>query len=275
MQPRFRDPQYTGPNRCWPCTAVNVGLVLLVGAALIAVGAAAIAVPAVVAGLGVIFLRGYLVPGTPRLGRSLPEPVRSWFGTHDPVTELSATDALVDADVLADDLSLDAGVDMTIQAQARAYIEDREALEAAALEQFDAATVSVNRALGGGERWFLLDEDQETVRQWEARPVAALDTAGAAVLEKRLPDRDCWAERDRTTMLALLRYGASACPACGTAFEEGEGVDVTCCGGRSLVGARRCADCGYPLVDRNDLPTRVVETEADDRSDHARSGAGL
>jgi hypothetical protein len=274
VQLRFRDPKYTGPNRCWPCTAINVGVVALVGAALTSLAGVAVALPVVVAALSIVFLRGYLIPGTPRIGRSLPEPVRSWFDSHDPVTERSATEALVAAGVLEYDLSLDPAMDTTIQAQARAYLEDREALEAAVLEQFDAATVSVNSALGGGERWFVLDENQQTVRQWTARSVAALDVAGGAVLEQRLPDWDCWAERDRTAMLALLRYGASACPDCGATFEESDGADVTCCGGRSLVGARRCADCGYPLVDRNDLPTRETEPSLD-RSEPSGSGAGL
>lgn len=275
MQPRFRNPQYTGPNRCWRCTALNVGVVLLGGAALTALRGAAIALPAVVVGLAVIWLRGYLVPGTPRLSRTLPEPVRSWFGSHDPVTELSATDALVAAGVLEGDLSLDPEADATIGAQARAYVDNREALKAAVLEQFGAATVSVNRALGGGERWFVHDEDQQTLKQWESRQVAALDAAAAALLENRLPDWKSWDGRDRSAMLALLRYGVSACPDCGAAFEESDGEDVTCCGGRSLVGARRCANCGYALVDRNDLPTRAVETTAEDRSDAVRSGASL
>lgn len=275
MQPRFRNPKYTGHNRCWPCTALNVGVVLLIGTGLTVLGGAVVALPAVVVGLAVVWLRGYLVPGTPRIGRKLPEPVRSRFGIHDPVTELSATNTLVAAGVLKNDLGLDPATDRTIQAQAVAYVDDREALEAAVLERFNAATVSVNRALGGGEQWFVLDEDEQTVRQWEARQVAALDVAGAAFLENRLPNWDRWAERDRSAMLALLRYDASACPDCGAVFEESEENDVTCCGGRSLVGARRCADCSYSLVDRNDLPTQAVETAADNRSEPIRSGAGL
>lgn len=274
MQFRFRAPQYTGPNRCWPCTALNVGIVLLGGVMLTAVGGVALALPAVVVGLATVWFRGYLVPGTPSLGRQLPEPVRSRFGTHDPVTERPATGALVAADVLDDDLALDPEADTTIQAQASAYVDDRDTLESAALAQFDATTVSVNRQLGGGERWFVLDDSEQTVRQWESRPVAALDVAGAAYLDQRLPDWDHRDGRERSAMLALLRYGASNCPDCGATFDESEGADVTCCGGRSLVGARRCAECGYALVDRNDLPTQTGEAVAEDRGESARSGVG-
>lgn len=269
MQLRVRAPQYTGPNRCWPCTALNVGIVLLGGAVLRTVAGVIVALPAIVVGLTAIWLRGYLVPGTPQIGRRLPDPVRSWFGTHDPVTERPAAEALVAADVLDADLTLAPEANATIRARASSYVDDREALEDAALAAFDATAVSVNRRLGGGERWFVLDDAEQTVCQWGARPVAALDVAGAAYLDDRLPDWDRRDGRERSAMLALLRYGIPNCPDCGDAFEATE-QDVTCCGGRSLAGARRCTECDYPLVDRNDLPTRTIE----ETPDSPRPGVG-
>lgn len=70
-----RQPEYTGKNRCAPCTWANsviaVVLSLAVGALVVSVATAAIAVAAAgtVLGLstGAIYLRGYLVPGTPEL----------------------------------------------------------------------------------------------------------------------------------------------------------------------------------------------------------------
>ncbi|WP_318568564.1 hypothetical protein [Salinigranum marinum] len=62
-----RQPEYTGENRCLPCTVVNV-LVAAVAAALLSVvltplvGLVGFAV-----GVGLVYLRGYLVPGTPQL----------------------------------------------------------------------------------------------------------------------------------------------------------------------------------------------------------------
>jgi hypothetical protein len=273
VQLRIRAPQYTGPNRCWPCTVLNVGIVLLGGAVLTTVAGVMAALPAVVVGLTAVWLRGYLVPGTPRLGRRLPQPVRSWFGTHDPVAERPAADALVAAGVLDTDLVLTPEANATIQARASSYVDDREALETAALTEFDATTVSVNRRLGGGERWFVLDDSERTVCQWGARPVAALDVAGAAYLDDRLPDWDGRGERERSTMLALLRYGTPNCPDCGAAFESTE-RDVTCCGGRSLAGARRCAECDYALVDRNDLPAQTVEKTPENQGESPQAGVG-
>lgn len=71
---RFRQPEYTGENRCLPCTATNVvidaALSVAVGFAwAVAIGAYAWLAGAFVftAGLAAIWLRGYLVPGTPEL----------------------------------------------------------------------------------------------------------------------------------------------------------------------------------------------------------------
>ncbi|MEF8851174.1 MAG: hypothetical protein V5A44_03235 [Haloarculaceae archaeon] len=83
---RFRQPEYRGENRCVPCTVVNVGIA--VSAALVVgtwgalavetavAGAAAAAVLAV--GLVAVWLRGYLVPGTPRWTSSGTCSRRGW-----------------------------------------------------------------------------------------------------------------------------------------------------------------------------------------------------
>lgn len=67
---RLRRNAYTGSNRCWPCTVLNVGLlgvaVAVVTWALGGLGAIAGATLAV-GGVAAIWLRGYLVPYTPRI----------------------------------------------------------------------------------------------------------------------------------------------------------------------------------------------------------------
>ena len=76
----IRQPEYTGANRCWPCTITNVGIagVLTVGASIVGtplLGAAVFGVS-----LAAIWLRGYLVPGTPELTkRYFPDRVLAWF----------------------------------------------------------------------------------------------------------------------------------------------------------------------------------------------------
>lgn len=76
----LRQPEYTGENRCPPCTVVNVAIAAALGAVLSRRSKRAGAF-AVVASVAVIYLRGYLVPGTPELTkRYLPPAVLEWFG---------------------------------------------------------------------------------------------------------------------------------------------------------------------------------------------------
>lgn len=67
----LRRDEYTGVNRCWPCTALNTALLAVasvtVGWAIAPLAGAAVAA----AGLAAIWLRGYLVPYTPRITRRL------------------------------------------------------------------------------------------------------------------------------------------------------------------------------------------------------------
>ena len=86
---RLRQPEYTGENRCLPCTGVNlvIAAVLTVAVGAGAVAAGATGPQAFVAGAavfacaaGAVYLRGYLVPGTPWLTETyFPDWVLRWF----------------------------------------------------------------------------------------------------------------------------------------------------------------------------------------------------
>ncbi len=77
---RLRNPAYTGENRCVPCTAVNVAI-SVVAAAVAAVAAVELAAAVLAVSLSAIYLRGYLVPGTPTLTkRYFPPWLLARFG---------------------------------------------------------------------------------------------------------------------------------------------------------------------------------------------------
>ncbi|MFC6938444.1 hypothetical protein ACFQE8_00525 [Salinirubellus sp. GCM10025818] len=66
----LRRPEHTGERRCWPCAVVNV--VLVVGAAFaVARRRRLAALPVLLAGAVAVYLRGYVVPGTPRFAPRL------------------------------------------------------------------------------------------------------------------------------------------------------------------------------------------------------------
>jgi hypothetical protein len=80
LRDRIREPEYTGENRCVPCTVVNGVLAVVLTAAAAVFGPVTAAV-VLVASVGSIYYRGYLVPGTPELTkRYLPDRVLHAFG---------------------------------------------------------------------------------------------------------------------------------------------------------------------------------------------------
>lgn len=267
---RFHDPRYTGANRCWPCSILNGGIAAIVAGALVVAGRPTLAVGAAVVALAAIGFRGYLVPGTPQLTRHMPEPVLAALGKSARSTGHSGRTAATTADeseeglaaslhaagVVTDELRLAPAARETVAATAREYVDDEADLREAIVESFPEATaVSVGRSLGGGEHWHALDESEMAVAQWDDRATAALDAAAARHLADRLPSWDERTSEDRRAVLALLRHDAESCPVCESAFTTPDGPRVACCGGRSLVGDRRCPECGYALVDRADLPS--------------------
>ncbi len=86
---RFRRPEHTGSNRCTPCTILNaaiaMGLALAAAAVTIytngRVAAAAVGTVITLLSGATIYLRGYLVPGTPQLAKTYgPDWVLNRFG---------------------------------------------------------------------------------------------------------------------------------------------------------------------------------------------------
>jgi len=80
QQFRFRQPQYTGEDRCLPCTTINLIMAVLIagGVALINpfIGIGVLVVETVL-----IYYRGYLIPGTPELTkRYMPAWALKLFG---------------------------------------------------------------------------------------------------------------------------------------------------------------------------------------------------
>jgi hypothetical protein len=270
----FRNPDYTGSNRCWPCTAVNAIVVGLLSAGIAVIGYEFGAVLVGALGVAAIWMRGYAVPGTPQLTRYLPESVLRLFGKGSSPTRrpTDVVRTLFEAELLAG--SEDGSPQLadeartTYETRTRELAADRERLEDAVPEAFPGvASVSANRGLGGRETWFAKDEEGNTVTQWEARPVVAMDVAGAELLADRVDGWERYEPRKRREAYAVLRQGASTCPSCGGEFEAEGSRSVACCGGRSLTGVLRCPDCNYAVVDTNDLPAAATsEPDADSPS---------
>ncbi|WP_440772397.1 hypothetical protein [Natronorubrum sp. DTA28] len=102
----LKQPEYTGENRCEPCTILNLAIAAVVGS-LIARKTKLGGLAAVGISIGLIYVRGYLVPGTPTLTkRYLPPEVLRWFG-KDPEPQVSSGFGGVEAGTEATDIAID------------------------------------------------------------------------------------------------------------------------------------------------------------------------
>jgi hypothetical protein len=283
---RLRQPEYTGANRCLPCTAVNL-LIAAVGGAALATGLATVVDPgpaiaagvlAIAASAGLVYLRGYLVPGTPALTKRYAP---TWFlaafgkapddggalagdasaggaragdqaaagGEHpaggevDPETELVRAGALEEcAD--REDLCLTDAFRRAwhVEMDALGTEVDRERL--LALLDVDTGEVTYREF---GEA-FRASVNGDPVGTWESRAAFLADLASAATLEGAHPDWDGLSRRARSQLLAGLRLFVDVCPACGGTPDFGTETVESCCS-RHDVAAVECADCGARLFE--------------------------
>lgn len=233
-------PEYTGANRCYPCTAVNLAIVVLLGS-ITAVVSPIGALVVVVGGLLAVWLRGYVVPLTPRFGPWLKHRLREWFGP--PMSDKSDGEPLGGSDISGETVLeklTETDVLTTLNGELRLSSEfadawDDEIRKARALE-FDteletwARTVlrdteishieAVDPHLFDPYLVFSLESDRETTMMY---PVAVAEVAAVATLENT-----GLRESVRLRAAGPLRGFLDSCPTCDEAlvWSQSDG----CCG---------------------------------------------
>jgi hypothetical protein len=264
---RLRRPEYTGENRCLPCTVGNVVIAAVLSVAIAAVGTTAVSVtPGVVAALGVfglsvaaIYLRGYLVPGTPALTkRYFPPWLLRAFGKPsgpnqsvdvdsgealDPEATLAALGALEEcAD--GEDLCLTSGFrEEWHRAIERAEGATRDRL----FDRLGVETESATVVEEFGDAFRILVDGQH-VGQWESRPAFEADVGGGIVLSERFGAWTDLSAADRGRLLDSLRRFLDTCPGCGETPETGTETVYTCCSSHDIL-AVSCPACGAQLFE--------------------------
>ncbi|MFB6109219.1 MAG: hypothetical protein ABEJ82_10365 [Haloplanus sp.] len=247
---RFRNPEYTGENRCLPCTVVNLAIAAVVSGGVALVSAPA-AVVVLLVSLAAIYARGYLVPGTPTLTkRYLPDPVLRWFdkesGTDVDVESMEIETLLVDAGAIAE---CRAGTDLCLTDGFRAAWFDRiESLRAADEDDvgglFDCLDVD-GEAVSVSPRGDAYEAYVGDVRvgQWESRAAYLADVAAEAELRARYRPWTQFGFEERTEVLGALRLWLDRCPGCDGPVTLGEETVESCCRSIDVIAAT-CNDCG-------------------------------
>lgn len=258
----LRRPEYIGENRCLPCTGVN-----LVFAAVLAATAAFVSLPlgvaVAVASLASIYLRGYLVPGTPELTkRYLPERVLGWFGKADAPAptadvEFDAVAFLDRAAVVVDESDIALAPVFERRLDATALTLDTEAAMTAA--SADLLGVDPERVSFAGDdgSWRVL-VDGSILGRWESNAAFVADLAAHRTLSAWT---DEWASvpsgaRGRT--LSAIRACLETCPACTGEIRLGTETVRSCCREYEVVAAT-CTDCDARLFETDARGLAAVE----------------
>ncbi|ELZ13820.1 hypothetical protein C479_03206 [Halovivax asiaticus JCM 14624] len=262
----LKDPDYTGRNRCPPCTGVNVGLAVLFG---FAVGTAVPVLGVATFGLAlaVIYFRGYLVPGTPTLTkRYLPDSVLARFEHEPPVLTDGGGNPLEDA-VRKIQYRKEHSVDP------ERYLQDAEVVEttddgrtltpsfkesaeehAAAFDgvvdvEFIAEMYDVTPdEVSVPEYDYPAIETRRRVRQWPSEAAFIVDVAVHEVLQE---SRDDWLDvpvEQRARLLRSIRSLWETCPTCGGSVSFDEETATSCCREFEVV-TYRCQSCDSHFVE--------------------------
>ncbi|WP_276302255.1 hypothetical protein [Halorussus lipolyticus] len=258
---RFRQPEYTGENRCTPCTAVNI-VIAAVGSGLVSFvltpfgGMVAFALSLVT-----IYLRGYLVPGTPSLTKKyFPDWVLAKFDKLEDETPEVTEDDREPEEVLADAGAVEPCEQMDDLCLAdsfhRAWRDNMDAINAEGTEKSD-----LGRVLDVDEDKLSFDEHDEALvaqydggrlGQWESRAALVADLAAAKLLEERYDDWDALTVTNQSRVLSGLRIFLESCPDCGGDITMEQETVESCCRTMDVV-AVSCADCD----------SRILEVEHD------------
>ena len=247
---RVRQPEYTGENRCLPCTTLNAGIAVVLAGAM-AIVSVPLALGVLVVCGATIAVRGYLVPGTPTLVQYLPNSVHRALGGPHPTHTVDLTDPERDvAEILEaaritqecpdeDDLCLtDDFRQSWYKAMARFETEPHQ-------RQRLAETLAVSPdeiRFEEDDEWMVYVEDISADR-WPSQEAFIVDLASEALLGERLEN---WTEipaHDRARLISSLRAFVADCPTCGGTVQSDEQTVQFCCGSDTVAVETACEDC--------------------------------
>ena len=265
---RFRQPEYTGENRCVPCTLVNLVIAVVIGG-LVATVSPLVAAAVFAASLIAIYFRGYLVPGTPTLTkRYLPDSVLKLFDKHEVPDPPTVDD---DADIEAFLRDVNAieecreGTDLCLTDGFREVWYDRierlrersDADESVSL-LFEGLDIDPNRvrveAYGDAYEAYI---DDTRVGQWESRAAYLADIAAEAEFRERHPAWHRMGFDERTEVLGALRLWLERCPTCDGPVTLGEETVESCCRSIDVVAAT-CDGCGARVFEAQLSPEAMA-----------------
>ncbi|SIR72487.1 hypothetical protein [Natronorubrum thiooxidans] len=249
---RLEQPEYTGENRCLPCTVVNVVIAVVLATGI----GIAISVPvgtlAFGAFLAIIRLRGYLLPRTPTITRRyLPARVLKRLGK--PVPSRPTIETVSAADLQSVLLAADVATERDGEVQLRPSVRERWNERLTDRDEADSIPDAIESLFAADEierlddAAFVLD-GRKRVR-WESTAALRADATAVAVLRTRLEGWDGLETSERRDLLMGVRLLRDRCPACGEELHTTVDRLEHCCRRSAVVVRSICDGCEQPLVD--------------------------
>lgn len=260
---RLRNPEYTGENRCIPCTLLNIAIALVVAVG-VATTVPALGIALFAVSIAVIYLRGYLVPYTPTITkRYFPDRVLRWFDKHptesgnvmadlDEVEDLDVEQTLYSLGVITeceqvDDLCLDETFeaawhdeidDVREKGVTPEHIRDLLRLEEGGDHEIEQR----------GSQAAIVFIDGNVIGQWESDASLAADLAADRALREWTDEWDRFHVINRSELLNSLRMFLEVCPECGDPVSLGQETVDSCCRSFDVI-AVSCDGCGSRLFE--------------------------
>lgn len=273
----IHQPQYTGENRCTPCTIVNLLMAVLFAFGIEKINSI---IGAVSFGLFVflISLRGYLLPGTPRLTeRYLPSIILELFekdaksskvsSSSNPLASRRDSDESVDltqilssAEVIrpceqSNDLCLNPKFHSDWQRRIDTIIdvEGKQRRELASIICADAEDLQFVETDDG----LLVTANDSWRSIWPSRSALVADVAAEKLVRMRVDGWTNMSQQDRGTVLAGLRTFLDQCPQCaGELSMDIVRRSISCCQTQRYA-VLECTACQARLIEQ-DASTMVA-----------------
>jgi hypothetical protein len=246
----LRRPEYTGKNRCRTCTVVNLLIVGMIAVVLSAVSHVLFGIVAFVGGVIGIYLRGYLIPGTPTFTKHYfppwllrafgKDPLEGQLDVHKPTTTTkNDVEPLIAAGVTTDETDK-----RTATSEFRSEWRDRiETVRDRGLEADDVRSAfDANSATNYGSLAFDLDGSR-TVR-WDTEAALVADVVASDLLQERVEEWSSFDTDQRQSVLLGLRLCLDVCPVCDSKTQTIEDRIDPCCQEPHQIERLQCPNCG-------------------------------
>lgn len=277
---KYKQEEHTGENRCKPCTILNIvlaGLFSFVAARKSRIGGYVM----LVVSLELIYLRGYLVPGTPTLTkRYLSAEVLRWFG-KDPELEtqsgLGSTDNSIPTATTSDSQKTGEEIDPHNYLIGEGILEPCENQQDLCLVdsfkqiwsseiddmantdiELDANEAASELGVKADAEEFVIEQygeartlvvNSQTVGQWPSQSALLADISAAHVLSKWSNHWDVLTTEQKGQILNGLRLFLEDCPGKTGSVSMNQETVESCCSSHEVITIS-CDETGDRLFEQ-------------------------